>query len=279
MVKVAPWPSVLATAMSPPDCFAKPNAWLRPRPVPLPTSLVVKNGSKILSSWSAAMPMPVSCIEIATNSPLRPGCARRAGMPLGLADCDRQAAFAIHGIAAVDGEIDQRRLELRDVGDGMAVRIADFDVDLDAPADQRPDQLRDALDLGADIEDLRLQRLAAGEGEQLAGQFGGPFHGFRDGVDIAAAALLRQFAAAQEVGGGADDGQEIVEVMRDAAGELADGLHLLRLPQRFLALAALGDVDRFRHRADDGAVLVAQRPHGEIEIALADRQMQPHLES
>ncbi len=33
----------------------------------------------------------------------------------------------------------------------------------------------------------------------------------------------------------------------------------------------------FRHRADDGAMLIAQRAHREVEIALADRQMQPHL--
>ena len=152
-----------------------------------------------------------------------------------------------------------------------------LDVDADPAADQRTDQLRDRLDLRADIEHLRLQRLAAGERQQLPGQFGRAFDGFGDRVDIAAAPLFRQFAAAQEIGGGADDGQEVVEVVRDAAGELADGFHLLRLAQRFLALAALGDVDRLGHRADHGAVLVEQRPHGEIEIALADRQLQQHL--
>ena len=33
--------------MWPPDCLMKPNTMLRPRPVPLPGSLVVKNGSKM----------------------------------------------------------------------------------------------------------------------------------------------------------------------------------------------------------------------------------------
>ena len=32
-------------------------------------------------------------------------------------------------------------------------------------------------------------------------------------------------------------GQQVVEVVRDAAGELADGLHLLRLAQGLLGLA------------------------------------------
>jgi hypothetical protein len=39
-----------------------------------------------------------------------------------------------------------------------------------------------------------------------------------------------------------DHGQEVVEVVRDAAGELADRLHLLGLPQPLLELAPLGDV-------------------------------------
>ena len=156
--------------------------------------------------------------------------------------------------------------------EAVAQLVRPLDVDPDPAADQRTNQLRHGLDLRADIEHLRLQRLPAGKRQQLPGQLGGAFHGFGDRVDVAAAALLRQFAAAQEIGGGADDGQEIVEIVRDAAGELADRFHLLRLAQRFLALAALGDVDGFRHRADDGAVLVAQRAHREVEIALADRQ-------
>ena len=44
----------------PPDCLARPNTWLRPRPEPLPTSLVVKKGSKTLARTSSLMPEPVS---------------------------------------------------------------------------------------------------------------------------------------------------------------------------------------------------------------------------
>ena len=80
MVKVAPLPGVLVTLISPPDCLAKPNAWLRPRPVPLPTSLVVKNGSKIASSMSGGIPVPVSVTETATNWPSRRGWPRSGGM-------------------------------------------------------------------------------------------------------------------------------------------------------------------------------------------------------
>ena len=155
--------------------------------------------------------------------------------------------------------------------------VGDVDVDPDPGADQRADQLRHRLDLGADIEYLRLQGLPAGERQQLSGQLGGALHRLGDRVDIAPAPLFRQFAAAQEIGRGADDGQQIVEIVRHAAGQLSDRFHLLRLAQRFLALAAFGDVDGLRHRADDRAVLVVQGTHREVEIAIADRQLQPHL--
>jgi len=39
-----------------------------------------------------------------------------------------------------------------------------------------------------------------------------------------------------------DDGQEIVEIVRDAAGELADHLHLLRLHKLFFSFLAFGKV-------------------------------------
>jgi hypothetical protein len=40
----------------------------------------------------------------------------------------------------------------------------------------------------------------------------------------------------------ADDHQEVIEVGRDAAGQLANGFHFLRLPQRVFELPALGDL-------------------------------------
>jgi hypothetical protein len=48
--------------------------------------------------------------------------------------------------------------------------------------------------------------------------------------------------AARSTDGRADDGQQVVEVVRDAAGELADRFQLLGLPQGFLGMALLGDV-------------------------------------
>ena len=59
-------PTWLSIPTSPPDWCAKPKIWLRPRPVPLPTGLVVKKGSNARSSTSGGMPQPVSVTLIRT---------------------------------------------------------------------------------------------------------------------------------------------------------------------------------------------------------------------
>ena len=93
------------------------------------------------------------------------------------------------------------------------------------------------------VEHLGLQHLAAAEGQQLAGQAGGALAGVADLVDAAAARgssggqLVEHHAAVA-----ADDGQQVVEVVRHAAGQPADGFHLLRLAQLVFQLAALGHV-------------------------------------
>jgi hypothetical protein len=68
-----------------------------------------------------------------------------------------------------------------------------------------------------------------------------------------------------------DGGQQVVEVVRDAAGQLADGLHLLGLGQLQLDLLLLGHVDQI----DD------QSPFGLVQIEVGDAgrvARQAHLE-
>ena len=64
----------------------------------------------------------------------------------------------------------------------------------------------------------------------------------------AAHALLAVEAAQREVEIADDRGEQIVEVVRDAAGEPADRLHLLRLAQRFLGRLAPRDLLRAASR-------------------------------
>ena len=92
------------------------------------------------------------------------------------------------------------------------------------------------VDKPADIDRLGIERLLAREGEQPLGQrfrppraahrvVGGALQPLAVGAVVAAGALQR-FEIAD------DDREEIVEVVRDAAGQLADAFHLLRLAER-----------------------------------------------
>ena len=61
--------------MCPLLCFTIPNTVARPRPVPLPVSFVVKNGSKIRPRVTSSMPVPVSVTASITCGPgVTPGC-------------------------------------------------------------------------------------------------------------------------------------------------------------------------------------------------------------
>jgi hypothetical protein len=110
----------------------------------------------------------------------------------------------------------------------------------------------------------------AREGEQPLGERGRPLraahrvlHRAGQAVAIERGRLERALQGFQVAD---DDGQEVVEVVRHAAGELADSLHLLRLGklllrpfQRLRHLAPFGHVARDLGETQQVAVLVADR--------------------
>src|SRR5262249_48947385 len=67
--KVVPVPGALSASMRPPCAVTTPWLMARPRPVPCPTSLVVKKGSKTRRRTSGGMPAPSSRTETMAESP------------------------------------------------------------------------------------------------------------------------------------------------------------------------------------------------------------------
>ena len=111
--------------------------------MPLPTSLVVKNGSKILSSTSGAMPMP-HILDLAYHVIGRRQQPRPDGARLVLVEiegADRQDAAIRHGIAGIDREIDDDLLELVDVDLDEPDIAAMDDPELDLLAEQPAKQI------------------------------------------------------------------------------------------------------------------------------------------
>ena len=92
------------------------------------------------------------------------------------------------------------------------------------------------------VQALRLQALLAREGQQLLGELAGLFAGQAGAVDgLADGGAVVEVGCRQfQVAG--HHLQQVVEVVGQAGGQLADRLHLLRLQVGLLGDAAARDV-------------------------------------
>src|ERR1019366_1610224 len=91
-----------------------------------------------------------------------------------------------------------------------------------------------AADQGVEIERARAADLAPSEGEQLLGEGGRAFAGAADFLNRRSLGIVCRKVVEEHVAVAVDDGQQVVEVVGDAAGEASDGLHFLRLQQLLL---------------------------------------------
>ena len=81
-----------------------------------------------------------------------------------------------------------------------------------------------------------LQHLHAAEGQQLAGHGDRAAGGFLDLVHALRMKSVRAFAVLEQIAIAADDREQIVEIVCDAAGEPAHGFHFVGLAQPFFEL-------------------------------------------
>src|SRR6478752_6355706 len=97
------------------------------------------------------------------------------------------------------------------------------------------------MEHAADIERARLQDLAAREREQLVGELGTAARRARRGADeLLAVRIARERGQLlEDLQVALDDGEQVVEVVGDAAGQLADAFEPLRVAQVLLRLNAL----------------------------------------
>ena len=115
-----------------------------------------------------------------------------------------------------------------------------------------------------EVERPRLQVLASGESQQLLGQLGAVLGGALRRRQVPGRDRVARRPRLQQLEIADDRGQQIVEVVRDAAGQMADGLHLLGLAQLLLHRFPGGQVARRRH--DEPVALVLLRHPDEHHV-------------
>ena len=144
----------------------------RPSPVPLPFSLVVKNGSKMRARVCSSMPQPVSVTASCTYDPGFTATWQRRVLlvDLHVGGLDRELAALGHGVAGVDHEVHEHLLDLTRVGQGQAEVGRERLDELDVFAEDPPEHLLDTRGDLVEVEADGLQHLLAAEGQKLPGQ-------------------------------------------------------------------------------------------------------------
>jgi len=145
-----------------------------------------------------------------------------------------------HGVAGVDGEVQENLFELAGVGFDAAERITEAQAEFDVFANETAEKLAHVGDEFVEVEDFGLKDLHAAEGEHLAGEGSGTVGSFANLLGAAVEGIFWLQMVEKQVAVAADDGEEIVEVVGDAAGHAAEGFHFLGLAELAFELFALG---------------------------------------
>src|SRR5208282_2952926 len=159
-----------------------------------------------------------------------------------------------HGVARVHGQVHDDLVDLTWIGtDGSEDGAGNHD-QIDVLPDHAGEHLQVLGNHFIQVEHLGSQHLLAAEGQQLPGEGGGALRGIGNFLRRPSQSHIGSETLEQKLGVAGDHHQQVVKVVRDAAGEAADRFHFLRLTQLQLQHAGLGNVF---HKNLVGAALFA----------------------
>ena len=125
-------------------------------------------------------------------------------------------------------------------------------------AQQAAEQFQHGRDGGVEFQRLRLHRTPAGKQQQLLGQLGrAPGRGLQI-RELRPEGRGQLRVELEQLQVERHRREDVVEIVRHTAGELADDFHLLRLPHLFLQGAARRDVGEAGHQHRHRALRIAQ---------------------
>src|ERR1044072_50858 len=92
------------------------------------------------------------------------------------------------------------------------------------------------------FDHLRCERMLPAEGKKLGGEDGGAAGGTSNFADVTGDLAFHANLVEKQIAVAQDRGEEIIEVVRHSAGELAERLHVWRPNELLLQLLARGHV-------------------------------------
>ena len=163
-----------------------------------------------------------------------------------VAGFDAEFAAAIHGVTRIQHQIQQRVFAITCVNFCQPQVLFQFVLYFHLRRQRAFYQSVHACNQAVDIANDVFATVLPGKPEQLACKVDSTLGGMVDGVDAFFCFFITIDLALKQTQVAQNDAQDIVEIMRDAAGKLADGFHLLRALQRLLGLLAFGNVTYLR---------------------------------
>ncbi len=170
-----------------------------------------------------------------------------------------QLSAARHGMPSIEGQVHDDLLDLAEVRLAEPQVVQGYGQDLDVFSDQPPEQGVEIQHDVVQVNDARRKHLLAAEREQLAGNARGSIGGRLDLRRAVGQAAAGGNAFGHDLGVSQGDGEQVVEIVSDAASQTSNGFHLLRLAESFLEGHALGNILRQRRRAQHSSRIVDQR--------------------
>ncbi len=128
-----------------------------------------------------------------------------------------------HHVPRVDQQVEEDLFELAGVDPGAQATAVGFQLHADAAAQAPICQVDEVDQQRVDVDDPGFWHLAAAHPPQLLGQGHGALAGGQDHPDILALVTV-QFVEIEDLGAVDDDAHQVAEVVRDAPGQLSDGV-------------------------------------------------------
>ena len=173
-----------------------------------------------------------------------------------------ESAAAGHRITRVDRKVEYDLLDLARVREHRPELGGKLVLQRNVLPDQGPQHGVEVLHHRVQAHEARGDHLLSAEGEELPREAGGPAGGREDFPHFGRARIFSAKPRQQEVRVPYDGGQDVVEIVRNAAGETTNGFHLLGMAKALLELRRLRHVALDRDVADDPAVLSFHRADG-----------------